>query len=787
MNFNDNLKDINGNQGNIEGIDKNTCNNFNLNKNNSNDFSSNLINNNINWYEKTIVVYGEKETTKLIIKVLYNSKNRWDNYASSEGPTIAMGVTPLKNGMKNAYERGVKIRYISEITKHNIHHCKELMKISKLRHLDEAKGGMAVNETEYIATAYLQEAKPVAHLIYSNVKEIVAQQQQIFESFWNQAIPAEQKIKEIEEGMEPVKTKVLENEDDIYNHFNSSIKKSKERYACSSIGGMQMVYNNFFNLYKDIIEKQKKGESSGIKWLTYIDDTKNTIELVKTFLNAGIQVRHIKNLPSMNFSFDSNSIQATIDRMHDGKIMNSLLVSNELAYVRHFTSYFHDLWNNNGIDALERIKDIEEGMEYDIEVIRHSDRALDVYLNIVKSAQSEIFFIFPTPRSFVRQLKAIDSANQASKERKVKVRILTPSNEIVDKSIKHLLKEEKQEHPKNSKDSFSSNDIDVRCIENMSYTKSSILVVDKKESLVMELKDDTKDTFIEAIGLCIHSTSKASVLSYISIFENLWKQSELYQEIKESNEKLEVKDKILNEFIHIAAHELRNPIQPILGLSQTIKSLLAQKEKLEINKDKLSSLFDIIIQNSRKLQKLSEDLLDIAKIEKNLLYLNKEIFNLMELLQVLIDDCKSQQINNLCDIKFHSIIKERYQNEDFFLITADKARISQVVSNLLLNALKFTNDNDCLIDVFIDKKDTNGRRDFIVSIKDSGPGIDPEVYPRLFTKFASKSDKGIGLGLFICKSIIETHGGTIWAKNNSDGKGATFAFSLPSVIKQDNH
>ena len=80
-------------------------------------------------------------------------------------------------------------------------------------------------------------------------------------------------------------------------------------------------------------------------------------------------------------------------------------------------------------------------MEYDIEVIRHSDKAMKLYLNIVKSAQSEILFIFPTPNAFIRQLKAIDLANQTSKERKVKVRIMTPSNDIVEKSINHLLKE----------------------------------------------------------------------------------------------------------------------------------------------------------------------------------------------------------------------------------------------------------------------------------------------------------------------------------------------------------
>ena len=325
MNFNDKLEDNTEKQENIDKMDKKTCNDFKIYKNNSEDHSFNLINNDNDFHEKTIVVYGEEKTTKLILKALYNSKNRWDNYANSEGITVAMGITPLIKGMKNAYERGVKIRYISEITLHNIHYCKELMKIGELRHLDDAKGGMAVSETEYIATAKLQELKPVAHLIYSNVKEIVKQQQLVFESFWSNAIPAIQKIKEIEEGIEPIKTTVLENQDDIYNHFNNTIKKSKERCTCSSIGEMQMVYNNFFNLYEVILEKQKKGEGIGIKWLTYIDDNQKTIQLVKRFLNDGIQVKHIKNLPSMNFSFDSKNIQATIERMDDGKLMDSLL------------------------------------------------------------------------------------------------------------------------------------------------------------------------------------------------------------------------------------------------------------------------------------------------------------------------------------------------------------------------------------------------------------------------------------------------------------------------------
>ncbi|MDQ6723194.1 MAG: HAMP domain-containing histidine kinase, partial [Thermoproteota archaeon] len=673
----------------------------------------------------------------------------------------------------------------TEITKDNISYSKKLVNVFEIRHLDGVKGNFGIADgREYGGGASIIKGGPPIEFIRSDVKTFVEQQQFLFETLWNKAIPAEQKIKEIEEGIEPLKTKVLENRDEIYNHFMKSIKKSKERYVCSSIGGMHMIYNNFFNLYKDIIERQKKGEGNGIRWLTHIDDNKNSIEIVKTFRNIGIQVRHIKNLPPMNFSVDSNSIQATIERMDNGSFMNNLLVSNEYAYVKHFISFFQELWNNYGIDAVERIKDIEEGMEYDIEVIRHANRTLKIYLDIVKSSKSEILFIFPTPKAFIRQLKAIDLASQASKEIKVKVKILTPKNPVVEDLIEHLLKEVKEtsQDPKNSIVSSLNTDIEIRYIEKMSYTKASILVVDRKESLVMELKDDTKDTFMEAIGLSTHSTSKASVLSYVAIFENLWKQSELYKEIKESNEKLEVKDKVLNEFIHIAAHELRNPIQPILGFSQIVKSMLEQKAESKIDKDKIFNYLDVIIRNAKNVLRLSDDVLDIAKIETNSLILNKEIFNLISLLQVLIDDCKSQQVNNFCDIKLHFNIKDQQQQqhvENLFLIEADKSRISQVASNLLYNAFKFTN-NDCSIHVFIEKKETNGRRkEIIVSIKDTGTGIDPEIYPRLFTKFASKSSQGTGLGLYICKNVIEAHGGRIWAENNKDGKGATFAFCLP--------
>jgi signal transduction histidine kinase/ActR/RegA family two-component response regulator len=424
--------------------------------------------------------------------------------------------------------------------------------------------------------------------------------------------------------------------------------------------------------------------------------------------------------------------------------------------------------------------------------VRNSTKAQKLYLKILKSAAKEILLIFPTTNALFRQEKigVIQLLKETANGQKVRVRILMPVSNLTE----HIVQSLTQQHS-----------IVIRCIEPTPDTEATILVVDRKVSLVIELKDDTKDTFIEAVGLSTRSNSKAGILSHVTIFENLWKQSELYQEIKDSheniksaNQKLEINNKILNNFIQSAAHELRNPIQPILGISQIIKTKMTQTEERELNVEEICSLLDVIIRNARKLHGLTDDVLDITRIETNSLHLKMETFNLKELMQVLVDEYKSQNNNtmkngnnNHRNIKLSLIpttttTTEEAQNADLFLIKADKGRISQVISNLLSNAAKFTNEHD-IINVDIEQKNNDSRREFIVSIKDTGPGIDSEIFPRLFTKFATKSEKGVGLGLFICKNIIEAHNGKIWAENNADGKGgATFVFSLPLAIRQDH-
>jgi hypothetical protein len=230
-------------------------------------------------------------------------------------------------------------------------------------------------------------------------------------------------------------------------------------------------------------------------------------DLVKIFLDAGAQVRHAKNLPSINFAVDDRYLHATIEKMEGGKMTRSLLTSNEPVYVKHYNSIFEDLWKN-GVDAVQRISDINEGIDLaDIEVIPRSSRAGIVYLELVRNTKAN---------AFIRQdkLGAIPLASEAARERNVKVRILVP----LDQAVENRLAEEiagKEEHK------IYNHNIDIRYIEQMSGTKATILVGDRKESLVMELRDDSKTTFEDAIGFSTYSNSKGGVLSYVAIFENL--------------------------------------------------------------------------------------------------------------------------------------------------------------------------------------------------------------------------------------------------------------------------
>jgi signal transduction histidine kinase len=713
--------------------------------------------------ERTEVLYGTENVINEELRFFSKTKSRIDTCMDHTRPSLAIGIESIKWSFLDAKKRGVRLRYLTEITNANISYCKELMQLlHELRHLDGVKGNFMISETEYLAPASShEETKPSSLIIYTNVKEIVEHQQYVFETLWNKAIPANQKIREIGEGIISTGIRLIENRDEIIKEIKRKNNNANKLSICSTFGGMQMSYNNLFDSYKNVVDKHRRGENKeGMRWIINID--KESIDLVKIFLNDGIQIRHVKNMPPMNFGVSDQEIAVTLEKMEGGRMSQSFLISNEHLYINHFNSLFDELWKN-GIDAKDRIKDIEQGTLGDIEVIPNSARAKELYLNLVKSANEEVLLIFPTTNAFIRQHKmgVIRLATEAAQQRNAKVRILMPMNESTEPLVRRLTEEDSHHYRKY--------DIDVRYyIEQSSGTKATILLVDRKASLVMELRDDSKGTFEEAIGLSTYSNSRSGVLSYVSIFENLWMQTELYEQVKEVNERLKLHDKMQQEFINVAAHELRTPIQPILGLAGVLRS------KLQHGKQE-NEYLDVIIRNAKRLQRLSEDILDITKIESKSLGLKKELFNINEVILNAIADSNNQIVKENKDHRLK--LRLVAPKEDIF-IEADKGRISQVISNLLSNAIKFTNEGS--INLAVEKKDNN--QEILVNIQDTGTGIHPEILPRLFTKFATKSEIGTGLGLFISKSIVEAHVGKIWAENNRGvvgEKGATFYFTLP--------
>ena len=309
--------------------------------------------------------------------------------------------------------------------------------------------------------------------------------------------------------------------------------------------------------------------------------------------------------------------------------------------------------------------------------------------------------------------------------------------------------------------------------------------------------------FIQKLQTIIILTAAASATSAL-IFFILRRNAALQRKIEErtselrtANEELRNHDKIQKDFINVAAHELRTPIVPILNLSELLYSNVllhsnVKGEQQEKQQNEMLEMLQIILRNANRLRQLTEDILDVTRIESDTLKLRKEKFNLNDVILNVVDDCRKQIANGSVKLVYDL-------GNSVTLVEADKRRLTQVFSNLLNNALKFTKEGNVTVSSILKRKDI-GRdgaggeerareEEVLIAVKDTGTGIDPELMPRLFTKFATKSYQGTGLGLFISKAIVEAHGGKMWAENNnnnndSSGKrlsGATFYFTLPVI------
>jgi two-component system sensor histidine kinase VicK len=558
-----------------------------------------------NSREKTEVLYGLDNIMNKTLQFL-SKACKIDSCCDDKAVPAIVEVKAYKQLLSEVKSRGIKVRYITDVTKDNLNYCKELMNfVDDIRHLDGIKANFSISEAEYLAST-TTTLSPAPHIIYSNVKDIVKQQEYVFESFWNKAVPAEQKIREIEEGIEP----------------------------------------EFF------------------------------------------------------------------------------------------------------------------------EVIAERKKISQIFLDLAKSAKNEALFLFPNDKALVRadRVGAIDHLIKASqKENGANIKIICPLSEKNSDIVKRISEQASSIRILNGNDSLYG-----------------MYIVDEEKLFRVEMREPQAETFIEAIGFALYSNRKSTVESFKSVFELLWNERILNEKLKKVHKTQDEFIKMQQEFINIASHEMKTPTQAILGYSELFHRHPERKDEI----------IQAISRNAIRLQKLTQDILDVTKIESNTLKLSKEQFNLSEQIRNLINDMSKSQINvsdssnTAIKILFESKAKEEGEGKQDIIIEADKARIYQVISNLLSNAIKFTEMAGDSVSIAAIAHNENNQ--VIVCVKDRGSGIDSEILPRLFTKFATKSERGTGLGLFISKSIVEAHGGRIWAENNVDnGKGATFYFSLPLIKKQE--
>jgi two-component system, OmpR family, sensor histidine kinase VicK len=559
------------------------------------------------------------------------------------------------------------------------------------------------------------------------------------------------------------KTEILYGTENVLGSLLEFLSKAKRIDSCGDSKSLSLVFE--VDMYNKLLIDIK---NRGIKVRQVTDITKENIRYCKELLKFGYEIRHLDDIKT-NFSVSETEYLVTAAALREAQPIPQIIYSNVKDIVEQQRYVFESFWNR-AIPAETRINEIEKGIELEkTHVIQDPQSIKKLFVDMVKSAQHEVLLILPTVNAFLREhrIGIIQLLLRAAKEHSVNVRILTPTNDVIDDLLRNVKILSYQEGERKKDFDFDLRSINLSS-EETAVSTVTIVVIDKKESLVFEKTDDTKENFIEAVGSATYSNSKPTVISYVSIFKNLWKQADLYEQLKSH-------DKMQKEFINIASHEMKTPTQAIIGYADLIKK----------HPEKRDDMMQAISRNAVRLQRLTNDILDVTRIDSNTLNPHKELFNLDDLIANVIQDNVGYIEKENLSVKLLYNIK-RDINEPLS-VDADRDRIAQVISNLLNNAIKFTSKRmDGVIFVSAERKKNSNQEEVIVSIKDTGEGINPEIQPRLFTKFATRSFSGTGLGLYISKSIVEAHGGKMWAENNPEGNGATFTFTLPLSRKEDD-
>jgi two-component system, OmpR family, sensor histidine kinase VicK len=554
----------------------------------------------------------------------------------------------------------------------------------------------------------------------------------------------------------PEKTEILYGEENTTKAILQIIDNAHNDIFCCGDHTIASVSLQVEEFKKALLDAKR---NRGIKIRYITDVTRDNLQDCKELMEVITDLRHLDGVKG-NFGVNETEYAAITVLQKSGLVLQ-VMYSNAKSIVEQHHYLFKTIWDKS-LPAVQKINEIEADMHPEFyDVITNRQKASQVLVDLAKSAKKETLVLLPNDKSMIRLEKSgvVDYIIQASKQSGVEIKIICPLSKVNSYIIKKI-----------------SDDAPAIKILDGNNSPYGMYIVDGQRLFRAELREPEADDLTNAIGLAVYSNSKPTINSFKSIFELLWNERLL-------NDQLKISDTMQREFINIAAHELRTPAQSILGYAElaSIDPKYSKEQKKEL-------FVDVIYRNAVRLHRLIRDILDVTRIESHTFNLNKERFNLDDVATNVVLDIQRQSLLTRSDkvsITYKADVNNVSRNNDAIFLEADKERIIQVLHNLLDNAVKFSKAGST-VSVTVEKRKQEGANkekgeqgEIVVKVVDTGIGIDPEIMPRLFTKFATKSLSGTGLGLYISKSIIEAHGGKIWAQNNSSCNGATFAFSLP--------
>ncbi len=319
-------------------------------------------------YERQ-VIYSEEAVKRVLNKIVSKCKSEFLLYGDKNLPSVILEISSYRESLTSLKNSNVKIKLLTEVTADNLKYCKQFIKDfgAEIRHLKGIRGNFALTGESYITMNVLEKRKPVNDLMYSDIKDFIDQNQYIFDTLWKNAIPVEQRIMKIEGDLSSPKTYATQNTHNILNYVIDLVENVRlSLSSCTSKGYFKVLDQNttLFHAYLKLISKYKEGKvKTEVRWITYLEDNKEDLNLIKKFLDLGFKIKHTNNLPPLNFIVSEEQFVSTVENGDSKKLFDRLLQSTEPLYVKHFQTIFEELWKNS-IDAEERIYQIDKGIGF---------------------------------------------------------------------------------------------------------------------------------------------------------------------------------------------------------------------------------------------------------------------------------------------------------------------------------------------------------------------------------------------------------------------------------------